>query len=1558
MVVDQNSALAVALCRHGWMVFLRGDNVIGRCLAKYGEWAELEIQFLCQFITPASVVLDVGANIGTHTLPFARGAACVYAFEPQPTIFHLLQTNIEKNGLTNVKLFNTGVSRTRGHLLMPCRNYAQSDNFGAVTFSQPGITGGGADGELVHSLAIDDLALSSCDLMKVDVEGMEFDVLVGAANTIERCRPIVYAECVYLEPGWECVKLMRAKAYRAFVKLTRAYNAHNVSADPEDIFNGTKEAAVFFVPEERSASLRAVLENTEDLFPVVSLEDLANRLVETTKLQEMKWTEVAQKAQLQQLTYEVQQYSAEAERLRQSLAERTTEVERLGQELSARAEEVDGLRRSLAEATEAAHLAQRLAVERAAESEQLAQELSAQAEEVDGLRHSLAEATEAAHLAQRLAVERAAESEQLAREADSMKAELARKSLEMAGMLNSRSWRVTAPLRVLGGRGRGLLRRLPRWPPRAFAQVAKRVMPQRYRLSSEVRIILHSGLFDVEFYLAQYPRVARRSTAVVKHYVSTGALRGLNPHPLFASAFYLECNPDVAAAGLNPLVHYLTYGAKEGRDPHPLFDSSFYLECNPDVAAAGLNPLVHYLTYGAKEGRDPNPLFDSSFYLEQYPDVAATGLNPLVHYLTHGAKEGRDPNPLFFSSWYLEELRRRKDSEISAELESVALTAPEAKQRRRKIPSPTRNQETVYAFTSICLNYVPKARVLAATLKEHNPHVRFCLLVNEPVPESVIDELDVFDEVAEVGDLSIPDKTQWIFKHTLVELCTGSKGFYMRELLARPDCKAVFYFDPDMAVFSNLQILLAELEHASILLTPHLTEPETTVEAVVDNEVCALQHGVYNLGFLGLKPSSEGCRFADWWQDRLEKFCVADIPHGLFTDQRWVDLAPAFFKDLAIIRHPGCNVATWNLTHRQVEGDFETGFTVNGQPLIFYHFSGFDSGAQEAMLNKYGSQMPAVHRLRRWYIDQTERPGDEWLKRLPWAYGFYRNGEPISAEQRRLYRQRVDLQQAFPDPFDTSNPHYNYLAWFKAEVSSHRPAGKSVSSYIHEVWSENPLVHFVSTRGSQGVRPNPYFDPLFYLESNPDVTAAGIDPLSHYLHVGVREGRDPSPEFDTAFYRSQVHDGTPLDNPLIHYFTTGQKLGLRISSLFDPVADARKVRALKRWCGVGRPLILLISHYGGGGTEKHVRDLATHLENRAQFLLISPIWRSPRKTIWVRTLDQFLDVRLVFDPVKQRQELVELLHTLGVCRVHIHHALGNEHYLADLIAALRLPFDFTVHDYYTLAPNPHLVGDDGRFLGDDLEAYEQVLLRNAVCQPLPQTLAAWCAAHEWLLRDAARVIVPSYDVAKRLQRHVPGLHPIVAAHPEGPIDMPTIRVRRLEAGDVLKIAVLGELAPQKGLRVFLECARLNTARGGKLSFQLIGYSEQGHAELRQAGVLVSGQYRDDELPEMLLRYAPDLLWYPAQCPETYSYTLSAGLRSGLPLVVSDIGSFPERVGGHPWTWIQPWDLEPEEWLAFFERIRQENFIAGLEPVAPGALNRPSAEFYGDEYLRVVETRPS
>jgi hypothetical protein len=208
------------------------------------------------------------------------------------------------------------------------------------------------------------------------------------------------------------------------------------------------------------------------------------------------------------------------------------------------------------------------------------------------------------------------------------------------------------------------------------------------------------------------------------------------------------------------------------------------------------------------------------------------------------------------------------------------------------------------------------------------------------------------------------------------------------------------------------------------------------MEGILDNELCVLQHGVFNLGFLGVKGSSTGIQFASWWADRLTHFCRDDIARGLFTDQRWIDLAPAYFEDIAILRDPIYNVSTWNLTHRPVRGNLDTGLTVHDRQIVFYHFSGLDSGAQKIMLDKYGSEMPGLFELRRWYLAECDRSGQSLFSQLPWAYGTFENGEAITPIHRKRYRDRLDLQAAFPDPFSTHDRNRSYYHWFESNDAS------------------------------------------------------------------------------------------------------------------------------------------------------------------------------------------------------------------------------------------------------------------------------------------------------------------------------------------------------------------------------------------------------------------------------------------------------------------------------------------------------------------------------------------
>lgn len=108
---------------------------------------------------------------------------------------------------------------------------------------------------------------------------------------------------------------------------------------------------------------------------------------------------------------------------------------------------------------------------------------------------------------------------------------------------------------------------------------------------------------------------------------------------MFDADWYLEQYPDVAKSGMEPYEHYLHFGKKEGR--HPAFDSDWYLNEYPDVAESGMKPYEHFMRYGKKEGY--HPAFNSGWYSSQYPDVIENSANPLEHYRLYGKTEGRQP---------------------------------------------------------------------------------------------------------------------------------------------------------------------------------------------------------------------------------------------------------------------------------------------------------------------------------------------------------------------------------------------------------------------------------------------------------------------------------------------------------------------------------------------------------------------------------------------------------------------------------------------------------------------------------------------------------------------------------------------------------------------------------------------------------------------------------------------------------------------------------------------------------------------------------------------------
>ena len=164
-----------------------------------------------------------------------------------------------------------------------------------------------------------------------------------------------------------------------------------------------------------------------------------------------------------------------------------------------------------------------------------------------------------------------------------------------------------------------------------------------------------------------------------------------------------------------------------------------------------------------------------------------------------------------------------------------------------------KQKEDIVVYTSICMNYLPKALVLGESLKKHNPDIKFyVVLLERGIPKEVTNDMyKIIDKIILAKDLGYEDFDKFIFKHSIVEASTSVKGQALVYLLENVANK-VIYIDPDIKVYNKFDKLEDLLNKHDIILTPHLTIPEIKEQDIRNNELCALQHGVYNLGFVAV----------------------------------------------------------------------------------------------------------------------------------------------------------------------------------------------------------------------------------------------------------------------------------------------------------------------------------------------------------------------------------------------------------------------------------------------------------------------------------------------------------------------------------------------------------------------------------------------------------------------------------------------------------------------------------------------------------------------------------
>ncbi|MEO8482226.1 MAG: polysaccharide pyruvyl transferase family protein [Acidobacteriota bacterium] len=430
-------------------------------------------------------------------------------------------------------------------------------------------------------------------------------------------------------------------------------------------------------------------------------------------------------------------------------------------------------------------------------------------------------------------------------------------------------------------------------------------------------------------------------------------------------------------------------------------------------------------------------------------------------------------------------------------------------------PGPVAPAVAIHACTIVARNYLPYARVWAQSLKAIHPDAFVTVLVidgDAAAADASSFRTVTFSDVVPDSD----ERVRQALMYDVTELSTAVKPALLTYLL-KEGAPAVLYFDPDIEIFGSIAELAAQAAATGIVLTPHALSPIPD-DGFGVTDIAVLSAGVFNLGFIGVGRQSDA--FLAWWAGRLRRHCLSDLANGMFVDQRWLDYVPGMFPHV-IVRDPGCNVAYWNLHERDLASSLD-GITVNGAPLRFFHFSGFDAQTPGLLSRHQGpkprvllSEQPIVRQLSERYaralvaqnhgavvgpygfstlpdgtpIDRTMRrvfrdavieaeahgrPAPPspfaWHEIVRWFQAPSSEAPRLSRYLLGLYRQRIDLQRAFPSLHGTAAEPY--LNWVRADPWARR----TIPDALRETVSTQPVDGEVRANFRSGLNIAGYFN--------------------------------------------------------------------------------------------------------------------------------------------------------------------------------------------------------------------------------------------------------------------------------------------------------------------------------------------------------------------------------------------------------------------------------------------------------------------------------------------------
>lgn len=352
-------------------------------------------------------------------------------------------------------------------------------------------------------------------------------------------------------------------------------------------------------------------------------------------------------------------------------------------------------------------------------------------------------------------------------------------------------------------------------------------------------------------------------------------------------------------------------------------------------------------------------------------------------------------------------------------------------------------------FTICAPNYLAYALFLRESLRDSDPDAQLTivLLTRDIGPWAQ------FGDLIGLLDLDLPDLDDMAYRYDVLEFATAIKPFCFQHFLRAAPQRPVIYLDPDIFVltaFAELKAFLAA--GAPVVLTPHVRRPPP-IDGKTPTITDLAASGRFNLGFAAFQTAVSSTALLDWWAMRCARDCFDDPLRQLFVDQKFLDEAPARAPDLAILDHPGYNVAYWNLHERPLTRAADGQWFADEAPLRFFHFSGVDPSPNGAFSKHQtrvkATDLGAAAALLADYRRGLARLGQDEFAKIPHEFGAFSDGTPIPRAARRLYAKAQYEGRAL-------RPFALDLAALNAPAPHLPKAPFPVTALMAELWRGRP----------------------------------------------------------------------------------------------------------------------------------------------------------------------------------------------------------------------------------------------------------------------------------------------------------------------------------------------------------------------------------------------------------------------------------------------------------------------------------------------------------------------